>query len=538
MSASPPTDDTADRRTRRRLLESASTLLSREGLQPDLLPRAAAAAECSEERARKFFRRDEELILALYIRFAGELEEQVAELPEGRIADRFAAVMRAKFAIIEPFRDALAALTATMLDPRAEMGALNPQTEVVRLRMLGVMDAVIQGARDRPRTGTDRLRRGLYALHLGVMLVWCQDRTPDARSAHRAVALSRTFLRWARPALRIPGSRLVLRRLDDVIRPLIAPEDDEEVEGRAEEVLRRLFRHRRLPPEVAGRCARKPCPRCLSLHLPRVRYYLRAEEPIHFVLPAFPAKSPSRRKTLGPLPDRAEELALEYLERIGDEIAALHPPGVRITICSDGHVFSDVVGVSDAEVTRYGDTLRSLIHDAGSRWIETFAMAGLYEGSDYPSMRRQLLEQYGPSLDAIKERTRRLESERALYNGIHRFISEEQADVHPERSRSQVRKACRAKAYEVIRRSRAWSRLLAECFPTALRVSIHPHDPHGERIGILLGGSGDDVWLTPWHGVALEEGGEWRFVKRYQAEEIGAVLVERDGRPSHFELDD
>ena len=62
-----------------------------------------------------------------------------------------------------------------------------------------------------------------------------------------------------------------------------------------------------------------------------------------------------------------------------------------------------------------------------------------------------------------------------------------------------------------------------------------PQPPHAEKIGILLGPA-DDVWLTPWHAVALLEGGAWKLVKRHQAEELGARIVERDGRPSHFEL--
>ena len=31
-----------------------------------------------------------------------------------------------------------------------------------------------------------------------------------------------------------------------------------------------------------------------------------------------------------------------------------YPPGARITICSDGRVFSDLVGVCDKDVTNYG----------------------------------------------------------------------------------------------------------------------------------------------------------------------------------------
>jgi pyoverdine/dityrosine biosynthesis protein Dit1 len=138
-------------------------------------------------------------------------------------------------------------------------------------------------------------------------------------------------------------------------------------------------------------------------------------------------------------------------------------------------------------------------------------------------------------LAAIEERAAKYDHARALVNGIHRFLFEEQADVQPGRSRTQLRQACRPLAYQVVQRSDAWGRLLADCFPTALRLSIHPQHPHAEKIGILLGPA-DDVWLTPWHGVAVQQAGGWRLMKRCDAEAAGARLVEADGRPSHFVL--
>ncbi len=62
-----------DRRTRQRLLEAAVGILAR-GVMPErLLEKAAAAIGCEAERAAMFFGRDEELVLALYARFAADL---------------------------------------------------------------------------------------------------------------------------------------------------------------------------------------------------------------------------------------------------------------------------------------------------------------------------------------------------------------------------------------------------------------------------------------------------------------------------------
>ncbi|GAB3638678.1 hypothetical protein GCM10027422_42680 [Hymenobacter arcticus] len=88
-------------------------------------------------------------------------------------------------------------------------------------------------------------------------------------------------------------------------------------------------------------------------------------------------------------------------------------------------------------------------------------------------------------------------------------------------------------AYEVIQRSNAWTRLLAQEFPHALRLSIHPQHPHSDKIGLRITRAIDD-WLTPWHGVVLLRANDYVLMKRHQAEELGAQLIEKDGRPSHF----
>jgi pyoverdine/dityrosine biosynthesis protein Dit1 len=40
------------------------------------------------------------------------------------------------------------------------------------------------------------------------------------------------------------------------------------------------------------------------------------------------------------------------------------------------------------------------------------------------------------------------------------------ADLQPERSRTQARQQCKGLAYQVIQRSDAWGRLVADGFPT------------------------------------------------------------------------
>jgi pyoverdine/dityrosine biosynthesis protein Dit1 len=521
-------------RTRRRMLEAAIPRLAAQGLAPGLLDDVIAATGCEPDRARLYFGRDEDLVMALYLRLAGELEALASDLMPGTVAERFHAVLSAKLALAEPYRAALAALLATLLDPRHELGVLSAQTELVRSRVRGVFAAALAGASDAPSLPAPTVERALYAAHLALMLLWTQDRSLDGTATWAALDLMRDLLTLVGPALPMLETLPGLDRVDGVFQAFLEPEPDAAVTGLAREILKRLFRHRRLLPG-AGDCAETPCEACLALHLGRVRRSVLLNEPVHLLLPAFPAKSPSPEKVLGTLPDKAEEIALQHLQAVCEEIAAIYPPGAWLTICSDGRVFSDLVGVSDDDVTAYGAEIRAMIDRLGLRSLDTFGMEDLYETPDYGAMREGLIEHYAEAAEVLEERARTQRSHRALLDGIERFLFEERPPDDAGRSKTQIRKECHVRAFEVVRRSDAWGRLIAECFPLALRLSIHPQPAHSEKIGMLLGDAAD-VWITPWHGVAVRQDGHWTLMKRREAEAKGGEIVWEEGRPSFFAL--
>lgn len=80
---------TAELRRRQRLLEAAIPLVADRGLAPGLLELAAQSSGCPLDRSRIYFSRDEDLVLALYLRLASDLEERAADLPDGKVSQRF-----------------------------------------------------------------------------------------------------------------------------------------------------------------------------------------------------------------------------------------------------------------------------------------------------------------------------------------------------------------------------------------------------------------------------------------------------------------
>ncbi|MFF2808823.1 L-tyrosine/L-tryptophan isonitrile synthase family protein [Streptomyces sp. NPDC058000] len=306
----------------------------------------------------------------------------------------------------------------------------------------------------------------------------------------------------------------------------------------SQRVLELLYRYRRIDESLTDKsddaAGGEPCVACSEMHREKIEHFIERDEPIHFVVPAFPAKSPNQSKVLGVLPDLGERIALGFLQSLCDYVGHFYRPGARVTICSDGHVFGDVVGVSDTTVTEYRDSLTEMIRT--SRWssIDMFGLDDALGSMDYAEMRKVLEDEYSATLDELKEKVRTDKSTRALFNGIHRFMFEDAvARRGGEASRTKLRNDSKETAYQTILRSNAWSRLVAGKFPRAIRLSIHPQPPHSEKFGLQLMRTRDG-WLTPWHGVVLDDGVTCSLVKRWDAEKLHATVVWRDGRPSHF----
>lgn len=257
-----------------------------------------------------------------------------------------------------------------------------------------------------------------------------------------------------------------------------------------------------------------------------------AGEPIVFTLPGFPCKSPNPAKVLGHLPDEGERLALRFLDGLCARIAAVHPPGARMVICSDGHVFSDLIQVPDRDIDAYADALRTLLHDEGLTQLDVFDLRDVYgQELSHDAKRNLVHERYAPALETLRSLTRTDEPTRRLYQGITRFLFEDSVSFAGTRSARQ--RSSRRRAYGVMQRSRAWGDLIAAHHPGAFRLSIHPQPRGSAKFGIRLLDA-PDVWLTPWHSCVLEHAdGRRELLHRADAERLGRPVL-RQGRPSHF----
>ncbi|WP_106794864.1 isocyanide synthase family protein [Aquimarina sp. Aq78] len=259
-------------------------------------------------------------------------------------------------------------------------------------------------------------------------------------------------------------------------------------------------------------------------HLKKINSFIHKNEPIRLILPAFPAKSPNREKTLGIKPDLGEFLGLKRLNKICTQIQQIYTPGAKVVICSDGRVFSDIVQVNDDDVTTYSEALNDMIKRENINYLETFNLDNVFPELSYDEMRYELSNNYGESIEEVKYNVKNQESEKNLFNGLHKFVYEDMSVLNRELSKNQLKKQSKEIAYQVIQRSHSWSDLVAKFFPECIRISIHPQKLNTGKIGIQLVKCNHN-WGTPWHNVVLLDEEGYKLVKNKEAKEMGAELI-------------
>src|SRR5262245_8725979 len=232
-------------RNRLRILEAALALFAKRGYDASTIRDIAAEAGVSVGLVCRYFPAKEHFALALYDRLANELQEWAIEMPEGTVAARFEAAVRAKLTLLEPHRRALIALTARAVDPDARAGVLGKSTETVRSKVAGVFWLAVSGASDAPdREQSARLARLLYGVHLALTLLFLQD--ADGRMASQTL----TLIGAALPAIaQSPLGAFAAHQIDGIFGHLLGTSAT--ASGSAEKarlILDRILRRRRVLP--------------------------------------------------------------------------------------------------------------------------------------------------------------------------------------------------------------------------------------------------------------------------------------------------
>lgn len=267
----------------------------------------------------------------------------------------------------------------------------------------------------------------------------------------------------------------------------------------------------------------------------KIKEKMTNSEELVFLLPAFPAKSPSPAKTSGAMPDLGEVLALQGLNELCMKISRIYHPGARIVICSDGRVFSDVVKVSDREISEYQKGISQIVDEFNLNKISLFALDDLYADKTAEQMREILLKTYAKSAEDMRNLVLLRANYKKLFNGLHKFLLEDELELNPSISKNKASQETKLRTYELMRRSDAWSELLNNVFPNELRLSIHPYEIEHEKFGIKLISS-SSKWATPWHNVTVKISDRFELMHRKDALSLNAIPKFAKDKYAYFEI--
>lgn len=259
--------------------------------------------------------------------------------------------------------------------------------------------------------------------------------------------------------------------------------------------------------------------------LAAVQAHLTVGEPIEAMLPGFAFKHPNRAKSIGAMPDLAEHLSFEHLNRFAEQITAVYRPagaetGWRTVILSDDRVWAALVGADPARARAYHHAVRRM-PSARSPHIEwaslddCLELVGPGEGALMERMARHwdssaamaALSDELDALSALEAAGRLHEASAHARDGLQifaRFTRLVLADrTWPaEMSPAERAAAQRAATLRLILRQRAFSNLVKRRWPETIRLSVHAATSGAFKYSIRLHDAGDPA-ILPYHGAAV-----------------------------------
>jgi AcrR family transcriptional regulator len=216
--AAAPAKTAKGEQTRALILETAVELFRERGYEETTMRAVAERAGVALGSAYYYFRSKEELVQNFYARTHQEhLAASAGVLgAEITLRGRLLGVMRAKVETIEPYHRFAGVLFRSAADPESPLNPFSPESRPVRAQATALFAEVVNNATDRrvPPDLRVELPELLWLYHMGVILFWIHDTSPERRRTRRLVDLSvdlvvRTIALASSPLMRPVRTRLL-----------------------------------------------------------------------------------------------------------------------------------------------------------------------------------------------------------------------------------------------------------------------------------------------------------------------------------------
>ncbi|KAL1848806.1 hypothetical protein Plec18167_004412 [Paecilomyces lecythidis] len=324
---------------------------------------------------------------------------------------------------------------------------------------------------------------------------------------------------------------------------------EEEVDKMAEKVMDVLATYFWSPDDESGvlRASDWPGRKFFKKH---ATHWIRRNEPVKMVLPAFPFKSANPEKVSGLLPDFAEFLGLSRLNQMCLDIHKVYEFGAQITLATDGVVFNDLVLVDDNEVWNYGQAIRDMV-DANFfhhniKVVYAMELLGITNEKDpnkelffatIDQCRDQILAQFTQHEEAMQMLVDEDPDSRLTYTGIKTFCKVDQANsIYRKQapSRKAFLRDMSSLALKILARSEGFGKLIRARLPNHIRLSIHPSSGAAKLSICLLPQPPGGVSRAPWmSSIAVDRKGNYLSMHSKDVQDTHE-LIYKDGKPWLF----
>lgn len=204
--------------TRAHLYTTAIELFEEHGYPATTLRGIADKAGVSPGLLYRYFPSKSAVVLALYDNLSTQFQEHVqTTLEPGTWYRRCRDTMRLSLRTLKPHRSAMQGVLPAMLTD-TEVGLFSLSGREGRLRVQGCFITAVQRADNAPKPAVaEALGRLMDLAHLGVIMWWLLDRSPNQRATDLLLDWMAGLETSVSAVLWIPGTSTALQQLDSLV---------------------------------------------------------------------------------------------------------------------------------------------------------------------------------------------------------------------------------------------------------------------------------------------------------------------------------
>ncbi len=205
--------------TRAKILDTALTLFRKKGFDATTMREVAKEADLSLGAAYHYFPSKQAIVLAYY----ETRQEKHRELARAAYADsttlreRVRGALMTGLELVQRDRAVLTALARSAIDPSDPVSAFSEETKPIREGAIALFREALEH-KSVPEDMRDALARGLWALHMGVIMFYVYDTSPKAQ---RTRVLCENLVDFVPDAIKWLSSPLAKPIRKELVRMLI-----------------------------------------------------------------------------------------------------------------------------------------------------------------------------------------------------------------------------------------------------------------------------------------------------------------------------